>query len=123
MSVVSCLPISRGTVAVAVAYAEVVIVSTIYADGSLLLTWTTLWGTRISPGRGAESSSGWALGLDVLAARVTRGDRSGCDGDERIIVCSEDPGRQRSVLMNGRVGASERVWMDGWRDREAVLGV
>lgn len=38
---------------------------------------------RISPGRGAESSSGWALGLDVLAARVTRGDRSGCDGDEK----------------------------------------
>lgn len=76
-------------------------------------------GARISPGRGSESSSGWALGLDVLAARVTRGDRSGCDGDERIIVCSEDPGRLRSVLMNAEVGTSERVWME----REAVLGV
>lgn len=120
VSVVSCLPISRGRLSVvpwpwpcphaAVVSHCICYIVRAFQDvtqaGSFLVDIDDPRSARISPGRGAESSSGWALGLDVLAARVTRGDRSGCDGDERIIVCSEDPGRQRSVLMNGRGGTS-----------------
>lgn len=60
VSVVSCLPISRGTVAVSVRYPTYL---PVYLD--VITSWSSVdmddnRGARISPGGGAESSPGWA---------------------------------------------------------------
>lgn len=91
MSVVSCLPISRGTVAVSVRSGS----QPIYLDVmSLLLTWTTLevLGSALGEVQSHRQGgfSGWMCwqlespGEIEVDVTVTK----------RIIVCSEDPGRQ-----------------------------
>lgn len=41
----------------------------------------------------------------------------GCDGDERVIVCIEDPGRQGSVLTED---SNEQEWIRGLSECEWV---